>query len=167
MYFDLKISSVLFKQIWSQKQIHVLISGLITYYYQINDDVCVWICQMKIKELELKLQEEKHQRKLVQEKANQVTKKACNWIGTVYYSLKGFNLQFVFYIIFDLFLMSPFYVLCAWQLQASLEANRILLHSVSPHWSRKQSPERFSSKVSCSYVYMYINECDQTTAANW
>lgn len=78
MCFDLKNQSVSFKQILSQKLIHMLISRLITYYYQINDDVCVWICQMKIKELELKLQEEKHQRKLVQEKTNQVTKKACN-----------------------------------------------------------------------------------------
>ncbi|XP_041851715.1 centrosomal protein of 57 kDa isoform X2 [Melanotaenia boesemani] len=54
--------------------------------------------QMKICELERKLQEEEHQRKLVQDKAN--------------------------------------------QLQTGLEANRILLRSVSPHLSITQSKEK-------------------------
>lgn len=38
--------------------------------------VHVWIRQMKIRQLELKLQEEEHQRKLVQDKTSQVTKGA-------------------------------------------------------------------------------------------
>ncbi|XP_049431720.1 centrosomal protein of 57 kDa isoform X1 [Epinephelus fuscoguttatus] len=57
--------------------------------------------EMKIQELEMKLQEEEHQRKLVQDKAN--------------------------------------------QLQTGLETNRILLQSVSPCLSSRQSKERKSS----------------------
>ncbi|XP_029923620.1 centrosomal protein of 57 kDa isoform X2 [Myripristis murdjan] len=61
--------------------------------------------ELKIRELEMKLQEEEHQRKLVQDKAN--------------------------------------------QLQTGLEANRILLRSVSPHQSRKWSKvKRSTSKKS-------------------
>ncbi|XP_070762543.1 centrosomal protein of 57 kDa [Enoplosus armatus] len=61
--------------------------------------------EMKIRELDMKLQEEEHQRKLVQDKAN--------------------------------------------QLQTGLEANRILLQSVSPCLSTRQSKEKkFSSKKS-------------------
>ncbi|XP_035009375.1 centrosomal protein of 57 kDa isoform X3 [Hippoglossus stenolepis] len=56
--------------------------------------------EMKINELEMKLKEEEHQRKLIQEKAI--------------------------------------------QLQTGLEANRILLQSVSPHLSTRQSKERKS-----------------------
>ncbi|XP_054868473.1 centrosomal protein of 57 kDa isoform X2 [Amphiprion ocellaris] len=57
--------------------------------------------EMKIHELEMKLQEEEHQRKLIQDKAN--------------------------------------------QLQTGLEANRILLKSVSPCLSNRQSKERKSN----------------------
>ncbi|XP_010727959.3 centrosomal protein of 57 kDa [Larimichthys crocea] len=57
--------------------------------------------EMKIRQLEIKLQEEEHQRKLVQDKAN--------------------------------------------QLQTGLEANRILLNSVSPRLSTRQSKERRSN----------------------
>ncbi|KAM4566765.1 centrosomal protein of 57 kDa isoform 1-T1 [Odontesthes bonariensis] len=61
--------------------------------------------EMKICELERKLQEEEHQRKLIQDKAS--------------------------------------------QLQTGLEANRILLRSVSPHLSTRQPKEKkFSSKKS-------------------
>lgn len=38
--------------------------------------VHVWIRQMKIRQLELKLQEEEHQRKLGQDKTSQVTEEA-------------------------------------------------------------------------------------------
>ncbi|XP_071351850.1 centrosomal protein of 57 kDa [Trachinotus anak] len=57
--------------------------------------------EMKIRELEMKLQEEEHQRKLIQDKAN--------------------------------------------QLQTGLEANRILLQSVSPCLSTRQSKEKKSN----------------------
>ncbi|XP_070685806.1 centrosomal protein of 57 kDa [Pempheris klunzingeri] len=60
--------------------------------------------EMKIRDLEMKLQEEEHQRKLVQDKAN--------------------------------------------QLQTGLEANRILLQSVSPRLSTRQSKEKSNSKKS-------------------
>ncbi|XP_008285229.1 centrosomal protein of 57 kDa [Stegastes partitus] len=62
--------------------------------------------EMKIHELEMKLQEEEHQRKLVQDKAN--------------------------------------------QLQTGLEANRILLKSVSPCLSNRQSKEKKSSSKKSS-----------------
>ncbi|XP_041653547.1 centrosomal protein of 57 kDa isoform X3 [Cheilinus undulatus] len=65
--------------------------------------------EVKIRELEMKLQEEEHQRKLVQDKAN--------------------------------------------QLQTGLEANRILLQSVSPCLSSRQSKEKKSDSksVGCSH----------------
>ncbi|XP_039986274.1 centrosomal protein of 57 kDa isoform X2 [Xiphias gladius] len=64
--------------------------------------------EMKICELERKLQEEEHQRKLIQDKANQI--------------------------------------------QTGLEANRILLQSVSPGLSTTQSKEKSNSKsVGCSH----------------
>ncbi|KAM9317811.1 centrosomal protein of 57 kDa [Pholidichthys leucotaenia] len=62
--------------------------------------------ERKIRELELKLEEEEHQRKLVQEKAN--------------------------------------------KLQMGLEANRTLLHSVSPSLSTRPSKEKNSSKKQIS-----------------
>nr|XP_046245091.1 centrosomal protein of 57 kDa isoform X2 [Scatophagus argus] len=62
--------------------------------------------EMKIRQLEMKLQEEEHQRKLVQDKAN--------------------------------------------QLQTGLEANRILLQSVSPCLSSRQSKEKKSYSEKCS-----------------
>ncbi|XP_015232744.1 PREDICTED: centrosomal protein of 57 kDa-like [Cyprinodon variegatus] len=65
--------------------------------------------EMKICELERKLLEEEHQRRLIQEKAN--------------------------------------------QLQTGLEANRILLQSVSPHQSVRQSKEKKSSSKRSSRKY--------------
>ncbi|XP_035536671.1 centrosomal protein of 57 kDa isoform X2 [Morone saxatilis] len=62
--------------------------------------------EVKIRQLEMKLQEEEHQRKLVQDKAN--------------------------------------------QLQTGLEANRILLHSVSPCLSTRQSKEKNSTSKKSS-----------------
>ncbi|XP_059187524.1 centrosomal protein of 57 kDa [Centropristis striata] len=62
--------------------------------------------EMKIQELEMKLQEEEHQRKLVQDKAN--------------------------------------------QLQTGLETNRILLQSVSPRLSSRQSKEKMSNSKKSS-----------------
>ncbi|XP_042343119.1 centrosomal protein of 57 kDa isoform X2 [Plectropomus leopardus] len=64
--------------------------------------------EMKIRELEMKLQEEEHQRKLVQDKAN--------------------------------------------QLQTGLETNRILLQSVSPCLSSRQSKEKKSDSKQPSYI---------------
>uniref|UniRef100_A0A673AWP4 Centrosomal protein 57 n=1 Tax=Sphaeramia orbicularis TaxID=375764 RepID=A0A673AWP4_9TELE len=64
--------------------------------------------EIKIRDLELKLQEEEHQRKLVQDKAN--------------------------------------------QLQAGLETNRILLQSVSPCLSSRQSKDKKSSSKQMSYT---------------
>ncbi|XP_047191523.1 centrosomal protein of 57 kDa isoform X2 [Scophthalmus maximus] len=64
------------------------------------------IAEMKIRDLEMKLQEEEHQRKLIQEKAH--------------------------------------------QLQTGLEANRILLQSVSPGLSSRQSKEKKSNSQKVS-----------------
>lgn len=59
--------------------------------------VCVWICQMKIRQLELKLQEEEHQRKLVQDKTSQVTEEASQHYARLCYLFwKEFD-QFPFY----------------------------------------------------------------------
>ncbi|XP_030008974.1 centrosomal protein of 57 kDa isoform X2 [Sphaeramia orbicularis] len=70
--------------------------------------------EIKIRDLELKLQEEEHQRKLVQDKAN--------------------------------------------QLQAGLETNRILLQSVSPCLSSRQSKDKKSSSKKSSPQQMSYTE---------
>ncbi|XP_034556760.1 centrosomal protein of 57 kDa isoform X2 [Notolabrus celidotus] len=73
--------------------------------------------EMKIRGLEMKLLEEEHQRKLVQDKAN--------------------------------------------QLQTGLEANRILLQSVSPRLSSRQSKEKKSDSKKQSFPSPQLSPCTQ------
>lgn len=87
------------------------------------------MCQIKIHELEVKLQEEEHQRKLIQDKAKQVVRMCIS-----------------FFFFYDAPLCCGF---CMWwfplpipQLQTGLEANRILLQSVSPCLSTRQTKEK-------------------------
>lgn len=101
----------------------------------------------------MKLQEEEHQRKLVQDKASQVrwlktefsATLACNndWQVEMFLISKNKKMSVLYCIIYGL---GKLYFLS--QLQTGLEANRILLQSVSPYLSSRQSKEKKSnSKV--------------------
>ena len=121
---------------------------------------------MKIRQLEMKLQEEEHQRKLVQVQAHQVTTAVFLFNYPSIHSLSTLVLCLMFLSIVLPNCMLMLYVndetstelcltsctcvcvcmyACVPQLQTGLEANRILLQSVSPRLSGRQSKERKSS----------------------
>lgn len=94
--------------------------------------------ERKIRQLERKLQEEEHQRKLVQDKAAQVHLSVSQSVSL---SVCVFDVNCV-------------YLFCD-QLQTGLEANRLLIQSVSPHphKSSRNKQKKLSAKV---------NECRQS-----